>query len=133
MAKQSVRATTVAPDNLLKMYPHCLFRPPEQAARRRGPLPRGVVSIKHASRLRVGALAEVVNASIEENNGLRVVITDFDSSSNHCWVCKSLDRDIRWTEGGAGQTASLRSRNLRRVWVGLSANERTRLRMRRAS
>lgn len=101
--------------------------------RRRGKLPRGVVSIKGASRLRVGALAEVVNASIEENSGLRVVITDFDSTSQHCWECKSLGRDIRWTAGGAGRTASLRPRNLRRVWVGLSTNERIQLRMLRGA
>lgn len=101
--------------------------------RRRGPLPRGVVSIKGASRLRTGALAEVVNASIEENNGLRVVITDFDSRSQHCWECKSLGPDIRWTEGGAGRTALFRPRNLRRVWTGLTANERIRLRLLRGA
>ena len=106
--------------------------PVQLPKRRRGPLPRGVVSIKSVGHLRVGAIAEVVNASIQENNGLRVVITHFDPSSTHCWDCKSLGRDIRWTEGGAGRTASLRPRNLRRVWTGLTTNERIQLRMRRA-
>jgi hypothetical protein len=101
--------------------------------RRRGPLPRGVASIKGMSKLRVGALAEVVNAVMEGNNGLRVVITNFDASSQYCWECKSFGPDIRWAEGGAGRTAWFRPRNLRRIWTGLSANERIQLRLLRTS
>jgi hypothetical protein len=97
--------------------------------RRRGRLPPGVVSIKHASRLRVGVLAEVVNSSIEANNGIRVVITHFDPRTRHCWLTKSFERAIRCSDGALDTEVSFKPEQLRRVWKGLSENERIQLRM----
>lgn len=101
--------------------------------RRRGRLPGNVASLKGAARLRVGVFAEVVKASLTENNGARVLITDFDPKTSHCWECKSLGRDIQWTEGGSGRTALFKSRNLRRLWVGLGEREQIQLRMLRGA
>jgi hypothetical protein len=97
--------------------------------RRRGPLPRGVVSIKSASRLRVGVLAEIVDTPTKANDGIRVVVIDFDPGSPYCWECRSLDRDLRCNDGAMARTAMFKSTHLRRLWTGLSTNDRIKLRM----
>lgn len=107
--------------------------PMQPQKRRRGPLPRGVVSIKSASRLRVGALAEIVDTPTKVNDGIRVVVIDFDPASPYCWECKSLGRDLRCKDGTMARTVMFKSSYLRRVWTGLSANERIQLRLRRAA
>lgn len=102
--------------------------------RRRGPLPRGVVSIKTASRLKVGVLAEVVGSRDKsENDGIRVLIKHFDPRTRHCWLTKSLGRVIRCSDGALDTEVWFKPEQLRRVWTGLSTNERIQLRMRRAA
>lgn len=102
--------------------------------RRRGPLPRNVVPIKRASRLKVGLLAEVVGTHDKpENDGIRVLINKFDPSTRHCWLTQSLDRKIRCSDGEFDRFVWFKPEQLRRVWTGLSTNERLQLRLRRAA
>ena len=140
MAKQSAPAATIAPDNLLKMYPHCLFRPPERV-KRRGRLPRGVVSIFDAGRLPVGSTAEIVpstkikrDTEPHENWGKRVLIKHHDPRTAFSVFVDSLDGPLR-LDGGGRDVKNIRYRpaNLRRLWTGLSENERIRLLKWRAS
>ncbi|HEY0939380.1 MAG TPA: hypothetical protein VGE08_04710 [Steroidobacter sp.] len=119
--------------NVLRMYPHSLFKAPERS-KRRGRLPRGVANIKHYSRLKVGVLAEVAGSRDKpENDGIRVLITKFDPSSRHCWLAQSLDRKIRCSDGELDRFVWFKPEQLRRVWTGLSPNERLQLRLRRAA
>lgn len=92
--------------------------------RRRGAYPAGVVSIRSVARLRVGAVAEVVDSNINENNGAHVLITDYDGHSKWCWGVRALDRDLECTDGTRHRShIYFRCKNLRRVWTGLTRDE----------
>lgn len=106
--------------------------PPQK--RRRGPLPRGVVSIKSVSRLKEGMLAEISGSRDKsENAGIQVLITKFDPSSRHCWLVQSLGRKIVCNDGELDRFVWFKPECLRRLWTGLSTNERIQLRLWRAS
>lgn len=106
----------------------CMFpddREPIIQPRRRGRYPRGVASIKDVERLRVGVVAEVVNAGpkSQENVGARVLITKFDRGELFDCECKGLDRDLHWWNSdthtaGKGGLVWCKGVDLRRLWTG---------------
>lgn len=107
--------------------------PVQPQKRRRGPLPRGVVSIKRTPRLHIGVVAEIVGSrDSPENNGIRVLIMEYDPQQRpHCWLTKSLGPPIRCNDGALDKDVWFKDCQLRRVWTGLSENERIQLRLRR--
>jgi len=109
--------------------------PAQPRKRRRGPLPRGVTHISHAPRIRDGVIAEMIGRKNNKRNaGIRVSVVKFDASSQWCWAVKSLGRPIACNSGEmAVDGVWCRDRELRRLWRGLSENDRIKLRMWRAS
>jgi hypothetical protein len=112
---------------------HPTFLWPVRPAVKRRRLPPGVSNIRHVSRLKVGALAEIIGRRKRENNGIRVIIKGFDADSAHCWLVKSLGGPIRCSDGALDTEVYLKDGQLRRLWTGLTANERLQLRLRRAA
>ena len=124
------------------LHPTFLWPVRLPAKRRRGRLPSGVVSIFDAVRLPVGSTAEIVpstkikqDTEPHENWGKRVLITHHDPRTAFSVFVDSLDGPLA-LDGGGKDVKNIRYRpaNLRRLWTGLSENERLQLRcMRRAA
>jgi hypothetical protein len=116
-------------------HEHFERAPMRPQKRRRGPLPRGVVSIRgRRVNLRVGDRAELVGytTTYAEDNGKRVRIVDVDVGRG--WIgVRSLDGPLRCDNGGTTTELDVRATNLRRVWTGLTENERIQLRLLRGA
>jgi hypothetical protein len=105
--------------------------------RRRSRLPAGVVSIRDAVRLPVGSVAVIVvgtkikrDTESGQNLGKCVRITHHDPRSAFSVLVDSLDGPLALDGGGkALKDIRYRPANLRRVWTGLSENERIQLRL----
>jgi hypothetical protein len=118
---------------------HARFqRPPVVQKRRGGRLPRGIVPIIARPPLRTGAVAEITASNgFEGNIGIHVRIIgqatdDCDLVLAHFgrrWECQSLDRDIERFDGTLNRVAPLANCELRRVWSGLTKDERIKLRL----
>jgi len=126
-ASAQTRATDVGAAATVLRHERFEGVPAHPQKRRRGPLPRGVVSIKSSPRLRVGALVEILSRD------KRARILDFDWREDSSVEVQSLDGPIPCNDGSTSMTAWIKPSNLRRVWTGLSTNERIQLRIRRAS
>lgn len=100
--------------------------------RRRGPLPRGVVAITAVKRLPIGSTAVIVAAPSKDtepsqNIGKRVVITAHTRGAFSVCV-DPLDGPLALDGGGVSvRDICYRPANLRRLWIGLTANERMKL------
>ena len=84
--------------------------------------------------LRAGDRAELVGytTTYAEDNGKRVRIVDVDVT--HGWIgVISLDGPLRCDDGGTTTELDVRATNLRRVWTGLSEDERLQLRLLRGA
>lgn len=109
--------------NVLK---HERFARPPAAPnkRRRGRLPRGVVSFRPTCRLTIGKLAELVGyIKGAEDNGKRVRIIDYRLNDACSFRVESLDGPLLCDDGDTTLKVWVMPKNLRRVWTGLSQDE----------
>lgn len=101
--------------------------PAQPQMRRRGPLPHGVGYIEPSPRLRVGALVEIVS------RGKRARVLGFDDREAYSVEVQSLDGPTPCNDGSASAKAWVKPSNLRRVWTGLSEDERIKLKLLRVA
>ena len=107
---------------------------PAPVKRRRGRLPRGVVSIRSVPRLRIGVLAELFDQVRSEDNGKRVHITRHDpANAGYHYEGESLDGPIQCEGGAFEKFVWFKPAELRRLWTGLSERERIQLRLLRGA
>lgn len=103
--------------------------PVQPQKRRRGRLPRGVVSIqRRAVWFRNGDRAELVGfETYPEDNGKRVHIVSVEADG---WIgVLSLDGPLHCDDGSTAIELEVGAQHLRRLWTGLSEDERIQLRL----
>lgn len=108
--------------------------PVQPQKRRRGRLPQGVLSIRsRAVWFRIGDRAELVGfTTYAEDNGTCVRVVGMDAT--HSWIeVRSLGGPLRCDDGSTATELEVRAKHLRRLWVGLTENERIQLRLLRGA
>lgn len=126
------RHTTIAPVLRHERFERARTLP---GKRRGGRLPRTVAALRlwHTRRLKLGAMVEIVGLKNAAGTRARVVDYDLPSADGHSIKIQSVDGPLLSDNGTRVGEMWLRPTNLRRLWTGLSENERVQLRLWRAA
>lgn len=115
---------------------HARFqRPPVVQKRRRGRLP-GIVTwipTNGYDRLREGALGELAFGKSDPDNGKRVRIVNIDLRDSCPVHVAALNGSLHCEDGSKTPDLWVKPHHVRRVWTGLTENERIRLRLSRGA
>ena len=115
---------------------HARFqRPPVSQKRRRGRLPGIVTWIPNGyDRLKPGARGELrFKDAHDRDNGKRVRIVSVDIAVDCPIHVASLDGPLHCEDGSPSNDLYVKPHHVRRVWTGLTENERIKLQLWRSS
>lgn len=114
---------------------HARFqRPPVRQKRRRGRLPGIVTWIPNGyDRLKPGARGELTFEVGDPDNGKRVRIVSVDLREDCPIHVEAINCSLNCEDGSPSSDLYVKPHNVRRVWTGLTENERIKLQLWRSS